>query len=143
MSSRFINLENDNDLILATYLNPQYKCHFFQKSETKDKVVDLLVSKIESNLSNESQSKDESDQALNISEPSDCDNSLEKSMANIIKSKISTSNFGEKIDMQFNIRETLRKYELGPTLSLKRSPLAYWQERSSITENLGSKKWVI
>ena len=59
-------------------------------------------------------------------------------MANIIKSKSSTSSFGEKIDMQFYIRETLRKYELGPTLSIKRSPLAYWRDRSSITE----KSWI-
>ena len=32
----------------------------------------------------------------------------------------------------------MRKYGLGPTLSLKRSPLAYWKDRSSITE----KSWV-
>ena len=33
MQTRFNGIENDNDLILAT---PQFECHFFQNSETKD-----------------------------------------------------------------------------------------------------------
>ena len=139
MQLRFQNLENDNDLILATYLNPQYRSHLFQNSETKDKVKTLLVSKIQSMLSNESQKRDESDPALNISEHSDCDNSLEKSMANIIRSKSENNTLiSDNFDMQFNIQETLRKYEMGPTLSLKKSPLGYWKDRCELTE----KSWV-
>jgi hypothetical protein len=44
----------------------------------------------------------------------------------------------EKIDMQLDIRDTLRKFEIAPTLPFKKSPLGYWKSRSSETE----RSWV-
>ena len=41
--------------------------------------------------------------------------------------------------MQLHIKDTLRKFEIAPTLPFKKSPLGYWKSRSSVTE----KSWVI
>ena len=61
-------------------------------------------------------------------------------MANLIKSKSETNKISlEKIDMTINIRETLNRYEIAPTVPFKKSPLEYWKMRSSSSE----KSWVV
>ena len=50
MESRFDNIEYQNDLAIATYLNPQFKGRFFRDSATKPRIVDILAGQIEARL---------------------------------------------------------------------------------------------
>ena len=47
MDSRFDHIEYQNDLAMATYLNPQYKGRFFKDSATIPRIRDILVGQIE------------------------------------------------------------------------------------------------
>ena len=138
MDSRFDHIEYQNDLAIATYLNPQYKGRFFKDSATIPRVRDILVDQIEARLKDEKGSKpDDSENTLNISDQSDCNNSnsFEKSMANIIQSQSKTQNDSIEDDLQFNIKRDLKKYESSKTLPFKNSPLSYWRE-----EEFGKQK---
>ena len=78
-------LTKSKELILATYLNPNYKAHFFRKSDPKENTHKLLLNYIEENLI--LSKPDESDPSINISESNESvhENSLERKMKNIIK----------------------------------------------------------
>ena len=71
---------------------------------------------------------------MNVSDPSDYENSFEKSMANIIRSQSPTKNDSINDDLRFNIKSYLQKYESSKTLPFKHSPLSYWKDYESSTE---------
>ena len=48
---------------------------------------------------------------MNVSDPSEEENSFEKSMANIIRSQRPTKNDSIDDDLRFNIKSYLQKYE--------------------------------
>ena len=71
---------------------------------------------------------------MNVSDPSEEENSFEKSMANIIRSQSPTKNDSIDDDLRFNIKSYLQKYESSKTLPFKHSPLTYWKDYESSTE---------
>ena len=138
MNYRFSNIESREELILATYLNPKYKAHFFRNSETKENARNLLLTQIEEkiNISKPGQS----DFSMNISESNESvhENSLEMKMKNIIKAN-SVSGESGAAEIKKQIFEALVRYEKLPTLAFKKSPLDYWKERSMATEKPWTK----
>ena len=70
-----------DNLVLATYLNPRYKHLFFRYSDTKTRVNKLLTEQIEARINNVTEiGANNSEPSFNVLE-NDCDNSLEKLMA--------------------------------------------------------------
>ena len=138
MNKRFGEIENQDNLVLATYLNPRYKHLFFRYSDTKPRVNKLLTEQIEARVNKVTEiDANNSEPSFNISE-NDCDNSLEKLMAKHTKSAFENYDDSENYDLKENIKDCLRKYEQSPRMPSCMSPLSYWSHKEKET----IKPWI-
>ena len=141
MKRRFCDVESHEELVLATYLDPKYKCCFFLDPNTKETAEDLMVEKIKARLDTESNDLNHniSDPAIDTSEEQ-FENSFEKEMKSVIHSQSQYNDNPERMDMSENIRESLQRYLNSETLSLRKSALNYWKTTVAKTEKIWVKE---
>ena len=136
MRRRFHDIENHDEYVIATYLDPRWKGAFFRKSSSMERARSFLKEKMKQEVEESLNvtDKSESDPFLN-NESGNSENSFEKKLSACIKSQAQHIQID---DLEFQISESLRRYELSPALPQRKSALLYWKTK----EEEVKKPWV-